>query len=87
MIMMMNCIDCECSIESCFCSCPYCGNIMERCLCNQEYSNDREREISNTHYSKLRLSKQSKKATFVKTKDQDNEWCLEKWQIGRSKFS
>ena len=83
---MMNCIECKSSIEYCFCSCPYCGNTVEQCLCNFKYSNKRKKLSSNTQYSKLRLLKQSNKTTFVNTTDDDNERCLEKWQIGRSKF-
>ncbi len=82
---MLNCIECKGSIEYCFCSCPYCGETIENCCCNQESSRDSDKILPTKHYSKRSLLKQSKKPNFVNTKN-DDWWRLEKWQIGRSRF-
>ena len=80
------CIECEGSVGYCFCSCPYCGKITKNCHCNFEISKDTYKVLSTTNYSKPSFLKQSKKLSAVSTKD-DDWWRLEKWQIGRSKFS
>ena len=80
------CIECKGSIGYCFCSCPYCGEITENCHCNLESSRGSDKVLPPTNYSKLGFLKQSKKPFVVCTKD-DDWWRLEKWQIGRSKFS
>ena len=82
---MLNCIKCKGYIEFCFCSCPYCGEIIENCSCNQESLRYSDKILPTKHYSKRSLLKQSKKPTFVNTKN-DDWWRLEKWQIGRCKF-
>jgi len=79
------CVECKDSIEYCFCSCPYCGEITENCHCNLKSSRDSNRILPTTNNSKLGFLKQSKKASIVNTKDDDWE-RLEKWQIGRSRF-
>jgi len=82
---IMHCVECESSIEHCFCSCPYCGKMTENCHCNLENSRDDDKVLPTTNYSKLGFLKQSKKPSVVSTKDDD--WRrLEKWQIGRSRF-
>ena len=90
MLMIENetifCIECKSSIECCFCSCSYCGEIIENCHCNLEDSRENDKTLSIKHYPKLGLLKQSKKLSFVNTKD-DVDWRrLEKWQIGRRNF-
>ena len=82
---MLNCIECKGSIEYCFCSCPYCGNIMENCCCNLNSKRDNDKSLPIKLYSKHGLSKQPKTSILMSTKD-DDWWRLEKWQIGRSKF-
>ena len=79
------CIECKDSIECCFCSCPFCGEITKNCHCNLEKSRSINKILSASQYSKLRILRQSKKASVVNTKE-DDWWRLEKWQIGRSKF-
>jgi len=79
------CIECKDSIEYCFCSCPYCGEITKNCHCNLDGSKDIDKNLSPKNYSKLGLLNQSKKSSFMNTKD-DDWWRLKKWQIGRSKF-
>lgn len=85
MMNTLKCIECKYSIESCFCSCPYCGEIPENCSCKLESSRENGKKIVIKHHSKQNLSKQSKKLDFVNPKDED-WWRLEKWQIGRCKF-
>ena len=80
------CIECEGSVGYCFCSCPYCGMMTKNCHCNLENPRDDDKVLSTVNYSKLIFLKQSKKSSVVSTKD-DDWWRLEKWQIGRSKFS
>jgi hypothetical protein len=83
---MVCCIECKGFAEYCFCSCPYCGKTTENCHCNPEHSRDCDKVLSTTNYSKHDFLKQSKKSFAISTKD-DDWWRLEKWQIGRSKFS
>jgi len=79
------CVECEGSIEYCFCSCPYCGEITEKCNCDLKSSRDSNRILPTTNYSKHSFLKQSREPFVVGTKDDD--WRrLEKWQIGRSRF-
>jgi len=79
------CRECKGSVEYCFCSCPYCGNIMEHCSCNLENSKGTDRILPPLHYSKLVPWNKSKKPSPLNLKD-DDWWRLEKWQIGRRKF-
>ncbi len=82
---IMYCVECEGSIEYCFCSCPYCGKMTENCNCNLENARDDDKVLSTTNYSNPSFLKQSKKPSVVNIKYDD--WGrLEKWQIGRSKF-
>ena len=82
---IMYCVECEGSIEYCFCSCPYCGKMAENCHCNLENSRDDDKVSPTTNYSKHGFLKQTRKPSVVSTKD--DEWRrLEKCQIGRSRF-
>jgi len=82
---IMYCVECKGSIEYCFCSCPYCGNMTENCHCNLENPRDDDKVSPTANYSKHDFFKQSRKQSTVSTKD-DNWERLEKWQIGRSRF-
>ena len=65
------CLECKGSIEYCFCSCPYCGDITENCRCNLENSKGIDKILPSPHYSKLGLLNKSKKSPVVNTKDGD----------------
>ena len=80
------CIECEGSVGFCFCSCPYCGNMTKNCHCNLENPRDDDKVLSTRNYSKPSFLKQPNQISVVSDKD-DGWWRLEKWQIGRSKFS
>jgi hypothetical protein len=83
---IMMCLECKESIEHCFCSCPYCGDVMENCHCNHKNLKDPEKFSSRKHHSKLDVFEQVNELSVVNVKD-DDWWRLEKWQIGRSRFS
>ena len=78
------CLECKNSIEHCFYSCPYCGDVIENCHCNHKNPSD-QKKIRNKHHSKLDLLEQTNEPPVVNAKE-DDWWRLEKWQIGRSKF-
>lgn len=79
------CIECRNLIECCFCACPYCGEMMKNCHCDNEISTDSSATSFIPHRLKPSLLKQSKKPLLINVGD-DDWWRLEKWQIGRSKF-
>ena len=72
------CIECKCSIESCFCSCPYCGEQKDNCCCNITETKEDSKLLPDRYYSKRSLKISS-------TRD-DGWWRLEKWQVGRRNF-
>ena len=79
------CIKCRGSIECCFCSCPYCGEINDDCCCKLEKSKNSNKILPTKYNSKHGLLKQSKTFSFVNRND-DDWWRLEKWHIGRRNF-
>ena len=79
------CIKCQNAVELCFCSCPYCGKVTEKCHCNASNFSEVGKTFVVSNKSKHSLSRQLKKSHFTNSKD-DDWWRLEKCQVG-SKFS
>ena len=79
------CVICKNPIMYCFCICPYCGDDDKICRCNQNYV-DRKTITFSKKPSNFNSLMQSKKA-LLENHIGESWWRLEKWQIGRSKFS
>ena len=79
------CFICRSSIECCFCSCPYCGEINnDDCNCKLQKSKNNNKRSHTKNNSKYDLSQQSKTFSFMNRND--DWWRLEKWHIGRKNF-
>ena len=72
------CIQCQSSIVSCFCACPYCGKVINNCDCNDIGDNNKKPEIN--HNSRHDSFDEIENQIFS-NKD-DEEWKrLEKWHL------
>ena len=78
-------LDCNNPAAYCLCLCPYCGKNNKKCRCNQNFTSKPKPQLP---------KKISKHNSIIRVKDSLIEnhigigwWRLEKWQIGKSKFS
>ena len=78
-------LECENPMMYCLCLCPYCGENKKNCRCNQNFKSKqknffREKILNTDSMDKI-------KNTSMENHIDKSWWRLEKWQIGRSKFS
>ena len=79
------CTGCKNPIMYCFCMCPYCGGDDKTCKCDCDYM-DKKTPTFPKKSNNLNSLIPSKKSLF-ENHIGASWWRLEKWQIGRSRFS
>lgn len=77
--------DCKNPMIYCLCLCPYCGINGENCRCDEKFSSRRKTSTNKRSFNSESLMKS--REYLIENHLGKSWWRLEKWQIGRSKYS
>lgn len=77
--------DCKSPMIYCLCLCPYCGVNGENCRCDENFSSRRNISTNKKSFNSESLMKS--REHLSENHLGNSWWRLEKWQIGRSKYS